>query len=213
MAVMEDVQRQSFSERLGRIEKGAPNTMGQVYVGTDETFARKGSRAARGAKKGVSFRGVVLSILFLPVALAIGAGAMIAGRKLEVMYADVSAEENLVAQGVQMLGALGVGVVLALVLMTVLRFKTGALKLGVMAGFAAVFFAEPELQSRMPGLWEALYAPNTVSAMTAYLDVPEEWIPAALMPKVSPGSTSSAGILPSAVGVVPSGADITPTLP
>jgi hypothetical protein len=71
-------QSTSFHERLGRIEKGGANTMGTVYVGTDENQSRiTRKRAKRGQTRRFSLLISLFKPFTYPLAAALGASAVL----------------------------------------------------------------------------------------------------------------------------------------
>ena len=79
------VQRQSFEDRLKRINSGGPNTMGEVHIGPrDEENARKGKanntvRMKKSKRKPVKV-GQGSSAILVPLAVFIGAFCALVGQ-------------------------------------------------------------------------------------------------------------------------------------
>ena len=199
MAVIAEGQRQSFTDRLHRIERGAPNTMGTIYAGTLEDG---GGMEHRKRKKAPSKRKKTAlgTLMSLPVALAIGAAAMLAGRVAAFHLAqnpDVLPPEQ--AEMILRWADIGIAVTLMLILGWITGTLRGIRKFALAGGVAAMMLGEVAFIQQAPDLFIPMFSEDYVQqaiVTPSPLDtLPEtlETLPARLDATVEAFSTSAEG--------------------
>ncbi|MDU8945599.1 hypothetical protein [Ovoidimarina sediminis] len=179
MAVMAEGQKQSFQDRIGRIEKGGANTMGTIYMGAVEADGKTIQPKRRKRKGG----GLIVGLLMLPLAIVFGGIAMLGGRIGLFQLAaqpDLIAEEY--AETIMAWGDLGIGLVLMFVFAVALKMGKGIRKYGLAAGFIAVMLGEPLLIQQAPELFVPAFSEEYVAEMMtaeSQLERLPEWIESA----------------------------------
>ncbi len=159
MGAMARGQQDVFSERLRRIQQGAPNTAGTIYVGP--TMRRRaGGR--------LPLRAVLFDLAQVPMALALGAVAMLAGR---IGAFHLLATPDLVPAEFAHVTALGADIAIGAVLLALLGWSfamTGGLRrVALIAGFCGMMVAEPALFAQAPGFFAALTSEDFVQVSMA----------------------------------------------
>ena len=178
MATMADMQRQSFQERIQRIQKGAPNTIreGQLAALTEvQGRSSAGKRTAKAQEAALrKLRGDIkprgrnrLSAVML--ALAVGAASLVAGRA--VAY-RLSAEGGILAQDVAgipavLFGDVAIAACLAILLTRFLGFTSRPSRVAVVIGFAAMMASETFLVRAYPDVFSAVYSESFVASTLA----------------------------------------------
>lgn len=161
--------QKTFEERLKRINKGAPNTMGEVHIGPrDEATARSGKSSntvrMKAKKKKVKV-GEGSNVVLVPLALLIGALSVFVGQAAAFHFfqdgglmpitlpeAAAMAEPYLIHAGLVM------GGVLALVFTWTFGFNGMVRKLAVATGFGAMLFGQVEIMERFPDIYVSFFS-------------------------------------------------------
>lgn len=167
------VQRQSFEERLKRINAGAPNTMGEVQIGPrDEREAKKSKpsntvRVKPRKKKNVRV-GEGSNLVMLPLAVLIGALSVFAGRAAAFhMFAEggLAPVEIPIEALVPYVGFAHLFFAGFLALAFTWTFALNGMlrKLAVVAGFAAMLFGEPQMIERFPDTFATFFSKDYVA--------------------------------------------------
>lgn len=164
MARLRDRQQEHFTDRIKRIEKGAPNTSGTVYAGLDEQHHRRKKRKRKGPK-GPS---VGAQLFMLPFALLVGAAVMFLGR-MSVFHA--LATEDFITVENATIFALTADVAIAAVVGTILvvlfSLGRGMRLVCFMVGFLAVMLGETSLISQAPDFFVGMFSPDYVADAVA----------------------------------------------
>jgi len=176
MAIMAEGQKQSFSDRLRRIEKGGPNTSGTVYAGVldDGGFVEQRRRKKRRGP------GRVARMISMPFALALGGVAMLGGRVAAYHMAQ-NQEQLPVAYADSML--MWADIAIAAVLVVFLGWMTGILggfrKYLAAGGVAAVLVGEAAIIQQAPDMFVPVFSEGYVAEAMAAPSAIEDF-PAAL---------------------------------
>lgn len=172
MASMADVQRDSFEERLGRIQEGGPNTLGQTLIGVAEpekvTKAQrkrmaKRAKAQRAQKKKTSF---FSDVLMSPFAAAIGAVSVLAGSLFGYHFLTPEGRYPIEDPNPYLVltGDIGLAVLLALILGWAFKLLGAPLRrLALIAGMGALMFGEHLIIERYPDVFAQLYSEGYVT--------------------------------------------------
>jgi hypothetical protein len=171
--ISDDEHRRKFEERLKRIQRGGPNTIGHIYVG--EASTETSVSAARGLFGRAG--GWLVALLVLPVAAALGGLSMAIGRFGSFHLA--SGEGQFTVQAVAdfsphlggVAGAILLGSLVCLILRWSFRLQAPVQGLAMVLGFAAVLMGEQMLVERAPGLFAALMSEDFVME-TLYPETP-----------------------------------------
>ncbi len=174
--ISDDEHKKKFEERLKRIQRGAPNTMKQIYVGE----AASGATGAAGTAR---VGGWVAGLLVLPVAAALGGLSMSIGRFGSYHLASdegaftVATFAEFSPHLGGLMGAILLGSVVCVFLRWSFRLGRPMQALAMLLGFAAALFGEAQMVERAPGLFAALYSESYVldrlyPDMPASLDAP-----------------------------------------
>ena len=180
MTSMADVQRSSFEERLGRIQEGGPNTLGQTLIGVAEpekvTKAQKKrmakqARANRAQKKKTSF---FSDVMMSPFAAAIGGISVLAGSMFG--YHFLTPEGRFPIEDpnpyLVLTGDIGLAVILVLILGWAFKLLGAPLRrLALIAGMGAVMFGEHLIIDRYPDVFAQLYSEAYVASSQAQSSV------------------------------------------
>lgn len=162
---MADQQRKGFDDRILRIAQGGPNTTGTIYLGATEADGAKIPPKKRRARRGGS---PALAVLTWPLALAIGALCMLAGRvALYQFQARPEFLEMVPPQHLDLLmltADVGVAFVLALTFAWAFRLGGGMRRVFLAAGFIGVMMGEGLIIERAPDLFVPLFSESYVSA-------------------------------------------------
>lgn len=167
------VQRQSFDDRLKRINKGGINTMGEVHIGPREEVragkaASKPTNTVRMKRKNKNIAlGEGSNWVMVPVALVIGGLSMFAGQAaayhffgggLMPIEIPVAALEPALPYANFILAAF-----LALIFTWTFGFTNKKRKLALILGLASVFYFEGDLIQKFPGTYTAMYSEGYVA--------------------------------------------------
>ena len=164
MAVMAEGQKQSFHDRIGRIQNGGPNTMGTIYMGAVESDGQT-IQPKRRKRKANRF---LLALVLLPLAILLGGIAMLGGR---IALFHIAAQPDLISEDYAELvltwGDLGIGLVLMFVFAVALKMGKGIRKYGLALGFIAVMLGEPVLIKEAPDLFVPVFSESYVADVMA----------------------------------------------
>jgi hypothetical protein len=163
---MADAQKASFQNRLKTIDKGGPNTNGQVLVGPqDDTDGKK--KKTRAPRQPINVGRFFSDLFTAPFAAILGAIAMLGGRVASFhMYQPGGAfpvELSLLDLG-PLLADVLIGATLAVLLLWIFKVRRHLPRVGVLAGFIAVMVAEPAAVERFPDVFQAMYSDTYISA-------------------------------------------------
>ncbi|MEL6643604.1 MAG: hypothetical protein AAFQ79_06690 [Pseudomonadota bacterium] len=158
---MADGQRDIFTERLKRIEKGGGNTAGRMMVGPTDHSATKGK--AREASQ----TGAVGNAFMIVFAACIGFLCMLTGRVAAFHLTTASPEPIITSGSMALFADFGIAAVLMLVLAWSFRLGSGMRRIALVAGFLAVMVGEGLIIAQAPLVFEALFSPDYVAAMMA----------------------------------------------
>lgn len=156
-------QRDVFTERLKRIERGGGNTVGRMMVGptTPETVAEQ-RRVQAGS-------GPVANTLMIVFAAGVGFLSMLTGRVAAFHLTSTGAEPVITSSSMALFADFGIAAVLMLILAWSFRLGTGMRRIALVAGFLSVMLGEALLIAQAPTVFEALFSPEYVAGM---LDAP-----------------------------------------
>jgi hypothetical protein len=174
--ITDDEHKKKFEERLQRIQRRAPNTMGQIYVGEATEGASQSAGGSRVA-------GWLAGLLVLPVAAVLGGLSMGIGRFGSYHLASndgaftVATLTEISPHLGGVLGAILLGSLVCVILRWSFRLGRPVQGLAMLLGFAAALFGEAQVIERAPGLFAALYSEAYVMDtlypnMPASLDAP-----------------------------------------
>lgn len=168
---MADQQKLAFQERLGRIRRGAPNTLGQLYCGVAEERKAKEAIRFKGARRSITAT-VARESLMLPFSLFLGGATILAARIGLYRYLPEGGElaVKLGTVGEYLnggFGAITVGVLLALIFCGIFRTLKGVRAAASCVGFAAILAGEGVLVEQYPDIWATLYSPEFVTEYAA----------------------------------------------
>ncbi len=166
-------QKNSFEDRLKRINKGAPNTMGEVHIGPrDEERSRKGKanntvRMKSRKKKNVRV-GEGSNWVLVPVAIMIGGLSVFAGRAASFHFfgdGGLMPIEMPVEALVPYLpyAYLMIAGVLALLFTWTFALNGMFRKLAVAAGFAGMLFGEAQVIEQFPDTYANFFSKDYVA--------------------------------------------------
>ena len=168
---------QSFEDRLNRINRGAPNTMGEVHIGPrDEEKARSGKATntvrLKTKKKKVKV-GEGSNLVLVPVALVIGAMCAFAGQASAFhFFQDGGLMPVTLPEAVAMVepyliyAHLAIGGLLALIFTWTFGFNGLLRKLAVVAGFGAMLFGHVQMVEQFPAIHANFFSEAYVAAAT-----------------------------------------------
>ena len=152
----------AFEERLARIgaEGGAVTASGanESYGSTANMSARKDTRDAADPNDqgGMGPFGVLLTLLALPLAMAIGAASVVAGGVVQVVFIDGGLTGSTPIPPNLGTAAFGIALVVSFLADRVVRF--GHLgPIAVSIGFIGAMFGEGRLAEMYPKLWMMIY--------------------------------------------------------
>lgn len=169
------VQKQTFEDRLARINKGAANTMGEVHIGPrDEQQARSGKNVntvrikKKGKRKVELGRGS--SVVLMPLALLIGALSAFAGKAAAFHFFSEGGLMPVTLPTTALdaylpFAHLAIACLLAMLFAWTFRL-TGFVRMATVAlGLGAVVYAEPQLVERFPGVYASMFSETYVAEM------------------------------------------------
>lgn len=169
-------QSTSFHERLGRIEKGGANTMGTVYVGTDENQSRiTRKRAKRGQTRRFSLLISLFKPFTYPLAAALGASAVLIAQfglhKLKILAAlTENAQLNAVVQSPALaFGVIATCMLIAYILRLLFSPNSYVHLAFRMAGMIAMLGMWHNLVHLQPALFAEAFSQDWVAQTTASL--------------------------------------------
>ncbi len=157
-------QRESFTDRIRRIQAGGPNTSGTIYAGIDDkkqVRLKKRRNRAQGAP-------LFLRILMVPFALLAGAGSMLAGRV--GAYHTMADPELLPAEYAglfSLTGDIGIAVALATFIVLVFDLGRGARIVAFMLGFTGMMLGETMLIASAPEMFAGMFSETYVQTAIA----------------------------------------------
>ncbi len=165
MTTMADVQRASFEDRLNRIHKGGPNTMGEILVGAaDDSVRSKKKRKTSKVKRKAQPKEIGISpmadIIFMPMAVLFGLIAMQAGRIGAFHLFTEAGAYPLITDNyyVNLGGDAGLALVVATIFAIFFRMAaTGPRRFGLLLGMVAMYFGEPYLMGFFPDIYAVVY--------------------------------------------------------
>ena len=195
-------QRDAFDERLKRINKGAPNTMGEVHIGPREEV-RAGQKSktnntirVKRKKKNVNI-GEGSNTVLVPTAFVIGALSMFAGGAMAYHFfggglMPIEIPVEAIQPAIPYADLIFAGL-LALLFMWTFGFTNKKRKLALILGLAGVFYFEGDLIERYPNTYAAVYSEDYVASapeprapglvdrakaeLPGLMDKAEEWFP------------------------------------
>lgn len=165
MAKLRDRQQSHFTDRIKRIEQGAPNTSGTVYAGTDEQHHRRRRRRRKPRVEGPS---VGAQLFMLPFAILVGASVMFLGR-MSVFHA-LAAEDFITVENATIFALtadVAIAAVLGTILVALFSLGRGMRLVCFMLGFLAVMLGEATLISQAPDVFVSMFSPDYVDAAVA----------------------------------------------
>ena len=178
MASTARTAHQTFEERLNRINKGAPNTMGEVHIGPrDEALGRKDKAAntvrLKAKKKEVKL-GEGSNVAMVPLALIFGAFSLFAGQAAAFHFFQDGGlmpialpEAAAMVEPYLIYAHLAIGGMLALIFTWTFGFTGMLRKLAVAAGFAAMLFGQVQVMERFPGVYASFFSEAYVTETLA----------------------------------------------
>ena len=170
---------QTFEDRLNRINKGAPNTMGDVHIGpTDEASARKGKASntvrMKAKKKKVKV-GEGSNVILVPLAIMIGGLSVFAGQAAAFHFFQdgglmpLTLPEAAAAVEPYLIHAhLVMGGILALIFTWTFGFNGMLRKLAVAAGFGGMLFGQVQMIERFPTIYANFFSEAYVAAALSH---------------------------------------------
>ena len=161
MSSFSDKQHKMFEARLKRIDRGGPNTSGQIIVGPPDTSG-KTKRVRRFRRNGdflSRLGGALGHLLVVPASFALGAAAVLAGRVGE-HHVERAGLPDMAQAGIMQFAALqSEFVIAALVVLGVgamFGLNRGPRKLAVVMGFAACFVLQDTIIETYPDAFARL---------------------------------------------------------
>lgn len=168
MASMTELHRKGFEERLARINSGGPNCIGELHVGPrQEVRARDAQKAIKRQVRAAQRRGSpMVSLLLLPVAVAIGALSMFTGRVTSYQFftGDDAIAFALMGVPVEMFADVAIAGVLALALAWAFHLTWGLRRIGVLAGVVMMMTAEIQLMEQFPDIFATFFSDTYVAS-------------------------------------------------
>lgn len=175
---MANAQKRQFQDRIGRISKGGPNTLGQLYCGVSEE-AKSKPQKSRGKRK-VRFKGAQRSrfgrlmreTIMLPMSLMLGGAVVVMSRVGIYRFLPEGGEFTLKlgAAGEFLNGTFGLIVVASVLLLlfgAIFRTLKGMRAAATCVGFAVLLAGEGAMVERYPDVWATLYSPEYVTDYAA----------------------------------------------
>ncbi len=169
---------QTFEDRLKRINKGAPNTMGDLHIGPrDEATARDGKATntvrLKSSKKKIKI-GEGSNVVLVPLAIIIGALSVFAGQAAAFhFFQDGGLMPITLPDAAAMLepylihAHLVMGGVLALLFTWTFGFNGMVRKLAVAVGFGAMLFGQVQVMERFPSVYANFFSEAYVAQALA----------------------------------------------
>ncbi len=160
-------QRDAFDDRLNRIKKGAPNTMGELQIGPrDEVRAGQKSKTTntvrmKRKKKNVNI-GEGSNWVLVPTAFVIGGLSMFVGQAAAYHFfggglVPIEIPFEAIQPAIPYANFVFAGL-LALLFTWTFGFTNKKRKFAVILGLAAVFYFEGDLADRYPGTYASMYS-------------------------------------------------------
>lgn len=166
-----------FEDRLSRIKKGGANTMGEVHIGPrDEEQAREGKaqnvvRMKKKKKTKIS-TGEGSTTILAPLAVFLGGISMFVGQAINYHlfhdggFMKMAPPVEALAPFMQFAPFL-FGGILAMMFAWTFRLTSAIRFLALLGGFGAVFYYQPELIQKMPGMYANFFSIEFVEAAFA----------------------------------------------
>ena len=162
------VQRQTFEDRIARINKGAANTMGEVHIGPrDEAMARTGKptntvRVKKKRKQKVEV-GRGSNVAIIPIAILTGARSAFAGKAASYHFFEEGGLMPIVLPATMLdpylpFAHLFIAGVLAMMFVWTFRLTGFVRKAAVILGIAGILYAEPRLVETFPGVYASMFS-------------------------------------------------------
>ncbi|MEM9709690.1 MAG: hypothetical protein AAF871_12975 [Pseudomonadota bacterium] len=178
MSDMAKAQKDGFSDRIGRIQRGdSPNMAGRIEVGPrDEVRAREADKRARREARRNRARAMRRpresfgSLLFtLPTALAVGALSFAAGRlaAFHLFTGEGLYLYEFPGWRIELWADFAIAGLVAFFLAWSLHLGHGLRRWGLLFGFAAMTGGESMVMERFPDLFEKVYPASYVTATAA----------------------------------------------
>jgi hypothetical protein len=172
MASMSELHRQSFEDRLARIRQGGPNTIGEVHIGPREEVRARDAKAAvkvLQSRKKKRRGSIVSTLLVLPVAAALGAFSIFAGRVAAFQLFSEEGLYSVALAGVPatMFADILIASVLAMVLAWTFHMTYGLRRVAIIGGFVAMMTGEFMLIQEYPEVFSAFFSDTYVTAVLA----------------------------------------------
>lgn len=175
MAIAKE-QRDGFDQRISRIKKGGPNTMGEVHIGpVDEAkvYGKKKGKATntvrmkKKSKKNVDVTsGSTLALAIL--AVLFGGLSMFVGQALNFHLYDAGGLLQMVPPAViepyVQYAPFLFGGLLALAFGWTFRLMRGIRFVALVGGFVAVFYYQADLIQAMPSFYAGFFSEEFVAA-------------------------------------------------
>ena len=157
-------QQEHFTDRIKRIEAGAPNTSGTIYAGIDEQVTRRKKRKRlRGDGPGIGFQ-----LFMIVFGLVMGAGLMLLGR-MSAYHAlaepDFISPEN--TQFFALTGDIGIAIVLSMIAVPLFSLGRGMRLVAFMLGFTGVMLGEASLIAQAPETFTGMFSAEYVAEVVA----------------------------------------------
>lgn len=173
MPTQAEDHRQTFEARLARIKQGGPNTIGQIHVGPPAEVRARDAKAAAAAPKAGSRKrrgsSPLRTLIALPVAAALGALAMFAGRVAAFRFFSDEGLYSVSVAGVpaEMFADILIATVLAILLAWTFHMTYGMRRAALVAGFVAMMVGEIDLMKTYPDLFETVFSETYVAGALA----------------------------------------------
>lgn len=158
---MDDAQKLQFQQRLDRIAKGGPNTIGQVYVGPAEMPDSKKKKKSAGPD--------ILDNLFIPIsmigAFLVGALAVFVTRfvRFHMMGGDLTGDNADLWMIVDSVIAVGI----VITLRSLFRFGGKALETAKTVGIVAMILTMHNFVHLAPGTFSKVFSPEWTDQVIA----------------------------------------------
>lgn len=162
MGSLADRQRQSFEDRIKRINKGGANTMGHLLVGSQDGSdgpVAKPIKMRRGKSFGQRLGMAFVNLLLMPVSFVVGGAAMVVG--MTVAF-HLERADFLSPDGFAGYSELFIAVVFAIAFGGALRLFRGPRRLPLLLGVLAVFVLQDQLLQTYPEAFAALMSDETI---------------------------------------------------
>lgn len=170
---MTHVQRQTFEDRLNRIQVGGENTNGEIHAGPREQVRAKDRRKTPAKSRRVKTRqlkkaqepGAGPNAIMMPLAMFLGALSVAAGRLTEFhLFADEGLGQMTPPMPeLAVFGQYLFGGVLAVLFMWAFELDSALRRIALLLGFVTMVIYEPLVIERFPDIYATFYSPDYVS--------------------------------------------------